>query len=180
VHVHVEVDVLDAALLLPMAASGAPRTIAQAHVSDVGEHEAAPLAARRQLAARRTAELKRQHLLLAARVADDVRAQLAVVSAVHACHLLLFEDGLAEEAVGGEGTLLASRRYIWAIVILRSAHFAILALVARIHRSAYSTPEGRGTCQHRSEIVADDAQGFSGLDDVRPPTPTASHSSIWP
>ena len=76
-HVDVQIDVLDAALRLPMLAAGVPRAVAQRHLLNPRQKEAAPLAAGRERRARLARKLKDQHLLLVARVSDDVRAQLA-------------------------------------------------------------------------------------------------------
>jgi hypothetical protein len=101
VDVDVEVDLRDAALLALVRTAFMPAPVAGAGVADIGELEAPPL---RELARALAAELPRQHDLLAILVgADDMGTQFAAMAAVAAGHLLLGEDGVAEEGVGGRG-----------------------------------------------------------------------------
>jgi hypothetical protein len=99
VNVDIEIDLADAGLFGPMRTAFMPAAIAGAGVPDIGKPQAAPL---RQLAAAAAGELPGQHNLFAGPVgADDVRTEFAGAAAIAADHLLLGEDGVAEEGVAG-------------------------------------------------------------------------------
>ena len=101
VDVDIEIDVADASLHRAVGSALVPEAIARASISDIGKFQTPPL---RQSAAAFSGELPRQHDLFTALVgADDVRAQFARASLIAADHLLLGEDGVAEEIVGGAG-----------------------------------------------------------------------------
>jgi len=101
VNVDVEIDRGHALLRRLVRAALVPPATACSGVSDVGEFQAPPL---RQLAAALSGELPRQHGFLASPVgANDVRTQFAMASVIGAEHLLLGEDGVAEEGVDGAG-----------------------------------------------------------------------------
>jgi hypothetical protein len=93
----------DTALLALVRAALMPAPVAGTGVADIGELETPPL---RQLATALAAELPRQHDFLAILAgADDMRTELTTIAAVDAGHLLLGEDGIAEEGVGRRGHL---------------------------------------------------------------------------
>ncbi len=74
-----------------------------AGVPDVGQSQAPPL---RQWARAFSGELPRQHDLFAAFVgADDMRTEFAGAAVIAALDLLLGEDGVAEEGIGGAWAL---------------------------------------------------------------------------
>src|SRR5882672_4366118 len=99
VDVDIEIDIADAGLRRLMRAALMPTALARACVADVRQLQAAPLRQRPRTLA---AELPGQHHLFAASVgADDVRAQFADAAVIAADDLLLAEDGVAEEGVGG-------------------------------------------------------------------------------
>jgi len=101
VNVDVEIDPGHALLRRLVRAALVPAAIACASVSDIGQFQASPL---RQLAAAFPAELPRQHGFLAVLVgADDVGTQFARAAVIDAGHLLLGEDRVAEQDVGGAG-----------------------------------------------------------------------------
>src|SRR5262249_59928906 len=77
-----------------------PRPIPQLHVADLGEPETAPLAAARQAGPAPAAKLKSQRLLLPLRMAEDDRAELTGIAAVHAQNLLSLVHGPLEQSVG--------------------------------------------------------------------------------
>src|SRR5882672_12340433 len=101
VDVDIEIDIADAGLRRLMRAALMPTALARACVADVRQLQAAPLWQRPRTLA---AELPGQHDLFAALVgADDVRAQFADAAVIAAHDLLLAEDGVAEEGIGGAG-----------------------------------------------------------------------------
>jgi hypothetical protein len=73
-------DDVDTGLSGRMAAAGVPGAGAQAHVFDLREVEAAPFAARRQARAALASKLVGESHLLTGSVAEDVRAEFAVVA----------------------------------------------------------------------------------------------------
>src|ERR1700732_347465 len=78
-----------------------------AGVPDVGQSQAPPL---RQWARAFSGELPRQHDFFAVLVgADDVRAEFARAAVIAAHDLLLGEDGVAEEGIGGAGHWISLR-----------------------------------------------------------------------
>src|SRR6478672_2902066 len=99
--VDIEIDRTDAGLLGAMRAALVPAAVAQAGIAHIGEPQAAPL---RQPARALAGELPGKDDLFAILVgADDVRAQFAETAVIAADHLLLGEDGVAEEDVGSAG-----------------------------------------------------------------------------
>ena len=99
--IDIEIDLADAGLRRAVGAAFMPAPIAGARFPDVGQFQTPPL---RQLAAAFAGKLPGQHDFFTALVgADDVRAQFARASLIAADHLLLGEDGVAEESVGGAG-----------------------------------------------------------------------------
>jgi hypothetical protein len=101
VNVDVEIDPDHAFLRRLVRTALIPPATTCPGVPDIGEFQTPPL---RQLAAAFSAKLPRQHGFLAVLVgADDVRTQFANASAIAADHLLLAEDGVAEEGIGGAG-----------------------------------------------------------------------------
>jgi hypothetical protein len=101
VNVDVEIDSDDAFLRRLVRAALMPTARTCPGVPDVGEFQAPPL---RQLAAAFAVKLPRQHGVLAVLVgADNMRTQFAMASAVSADHLLLAENGFAEEGIGRAG-----------------------------------------------------------------------------
>src|SRR5665213_3575415 len=104
VNVAVEIDPGHAFLRRLVRAALMPSAMPRPGVPDIGKFQAPPL---RQLAAALPAKLPRQHGFLAFLVgANDVRTQFANASAITADHLLLGEDGVAEEGVGGAGPVV--------------------------------------------------------------------------
>src|SRR5437879_13573968 len=100
-NIYIEIELADASLLGLVRATLVPAAIPRAGIPDIGQPQATPL---RQLAGTFTGKLPRQHDLFAAFVgADDVRAQFAMAAFIGADHLLLGEDGVAEELVSGAG-----------------------------------------------------------------------------
>ena len=96
-----------------------PPAFSRAGIFDVGEFETSPL---RQASAAFTGKLPGEHHFFTALVgADDVRTQFAMPSLIAADHLLLGEDGVAEEIVGGaqhrKMFLLCSRECAKAITL---------------------------------------------------------------
>lgn len=121
-NIDVEIDLGDAALRRQMRAAGLPRAFARASITNIGEPEAFPL--RHAAAVALAAELPREHHLVAGpAVADDVRAELAHLATIGASHLLLGENGVAEEGVGGgahcglpiilDSSVIRSYRNLW-------------------------------------------------------------------
>src|SRR5882672_1279388 len=99
VDVDIEIDIADAGLRRLMRAALMPTALARACVADVRQLQAAPLRQRPRTLA---AELPGQHDLFATLVgAEDVRAEFAEAAVIVADDLLLTEDGIAEEGVGG-------------------------------------------------------------------------------
>jgi hypothetical protein len=84
-----------------MAVPAPPWSFTQIDVADVFQIEAAPLAVPRQRRSRLPAELKGKELLLSVLVPKDLRTNLAIVTAVHAGHLLALQDGAMEQLEGG-------------------------------------------------------------------------------
>jgi hypothetical protein len=83
-----------------MAAPAPPWSFTQINVTDVFQIEAAPLAVARQRRSRLPTELKGKKLLLSVLVPKDMRTNLAIVTAVHAGHLLALQDGAMEQFEG--------------------------------------------------------------------------------
>jgi hypothetical protein len=99
VDVDIQIDRADAGLRRTMRAAFMPQAFSRAGILHVGEFETSPL---RQLAAALTGKLPGEHDRFTALVgADDVRTQFAMASLISADHLLLPEDRVAEEIVGG-------------------------------------------------------------------------------
>jgi hypothetical protein len=99
VNIDIEIDIAHAGLRRLMRAAFMPAAGAWARPADIGELQASPLRQRPRALA---AELPGQHDLFAAFIgADDVRAQFADATVIEADDLLLAEDGVAEEGVGG-------------------------------------------------------------------------------
>jgi hypothetical protein len=99
--IDIEIDIADAGLFGAVRATFMPAAATRAGVSDIGKPQTAPV---RQLARALAGELPRQHDFLAAFAgADDVRTQFAGAAVITAHDLLLREDGMAKEAVGGAG-----------------------------------------------------------------------------
>jgi hypothetical protein len=94
---------IDAGLSSCMAAAGVPGAVAQARVFDLGEVEAAPFASGRQARAALAAKLVGEGHLPTGRVAEDVRAEFAVVVLIGTDDLLAAEYRTAEELVSGAG-----------------------------------------------------------------------------
>jgi hypothetical protein len=98
VNVDIEIDLTDTTLLGLVRAAGMPASVARPDIAYAGKPEASPLRQRTRALA---GELPGQHDFLAAFAgADDVRAQFAMAALVAANHLLLAEDGVAEQGVG--------------------------------------------------------------------------------
>jgi hypothetical protein len=102
-----------------MRAAFMPPAFSRAGIFDVGEFETSPL---RQASAAFAGKLPGQHYFFTALVgADDVRTQFAMTSLIGADHLLLPEDGVAEEIVGGaqhrKMFLLCSKEYATGIAL---------------------------------------------------------------
>src|SRR6267154_4583019 len=99
VDIDIEIDLADAGLRRAVGAAFMPAAIAGARIADVDQSQTSPL---RQLAAAFAGKLPGQHDFFTALVgADDVRAQFAMASLIGADHLLLPQDRVAEEIVGG-------------------------------------------------------------------------------
>src|SRR4030088_32189 len=99
VDVDIQIDRADAGLCRTVRAAFMPAAFSRAGILHVGEFETSPL---RQLAAALAGKLPGEHDLFTALVgADDVRTQFAMAPLIAADHLLLPEDGVAEEIVGG-------------------------------------------------------------------------------
>jgi hypothetical protein len=62
--IYVEIDDLDAALVLAVAVSGMPRSVAETNIADLGEPETAPLTSRRQTLAALSTKLIGQRFFL--------------------------------------------------------------------------------------------------------------------
>src|SRR5690348_15631245 len=86
--IDVEIDDLDAGLRPRMAAAVAPPTLAELNVSHLVEVQAFPLAAARQAGLAAAGELKDECHLVAPGVAEDDRAQRALVTVIATEHLL--------------------------------------------------------------------------------------------
>src|SRR6202035_616235 len=100
-HVDIEIDRADAGLRRTMRDALVPRSGPRLRVPDIGEPQATPL---RQRTRTRAGELPGQRDLFTSLVgADDVRTELTVSAFIGAGHLLLAEDGIAEDRVGGGG-----------------------------------------------------------------------------
>ena len=82
VRVDIEVDLVDAALVLGMAVAGAPRPVAELGVGDFGEEQAFPVATRRQFGAALAGELKGESLLLSFLMTKDDRSEFARMAVV--------------------------------------------------------------------------------------------------
>jgi len=99
VDIDIQIDRADAVLRRTMRAAFMPPAFSHVGIFDVGEFETSPL---RQASAALTGKLPGEHDCFTALVgADDVRTQFAMTSLIAADHLLLPEDGVAEEIVGG-------------------------------------------------------------------------------
>src|SRR5436190_7920667 len=90
--VHIDVDDVDACLRSAVARSGMPRTISDSGILHVADREATPLASGRQARTALSCELEGENLLLPVLVAQHVRAELPVIAAISAGHLLASED----------------------------------------------------------------------------------------
>jgi hypothetical protein len=100
VDVDVEVHLGNAALLPAVQTASMPQAVASHDVAHLRNQQAAPFSATRQRLAAPTAELEGEKLLFADGVAEDMRAQLAVVAVIVAGDLLLGEDGFTDEPIG--------------------------------------------------------------------------------
>src|SRR5580704_18252495 len=115
--VDIEINLGDAFLLRLVRAARMPPAASCTGMAHISQFETTPL---RQLPAAFTGELPGQHDLFAVLVgSDDVRTQFATPAIIGAEHLLLAEDGVAKERVGGArhdahparaGVRMASRR----------------------------------------------------------------------
>jgi hypothetical protein len=108
VNVDVEVNVYNAFLFGPVRLALVPGPDTAARIPDIGKPKALPGASLRKLAlANLAGKLPRQQSFLALLVgAENKRTKLAMTPAIAANHLLLGEDGGAEEGVSGRGHLL--------------------------------------------------------------------------
>ena len=97
--VDVEVDLGHATLRHFMRTAFMPTAVMDTRVTNMGQPQASPL---RQFARAFSSELPSQHDLFAGFIgADDMWANFAVATFVAADHLLLAEDGVANECVCG-------------------------------------------------------------------------------
>jgi hypothetical protein len=88
IRVHIEIDDFDATLRLSVTIARMPGPVAELNVVDFGKKQATPLPTGRQAFRAFAAELIGQRLLLALRVAEDDRAELARIAVIGAENLL--------------------------------------------------------------------------------------------
>jgi hypothetical protein len=82
-----------------MTGTGKPRSLTEFDIADLRQPETTPLALRRQARLAPAAKLIGQRFLLPLRVAEDDRAKLARIAAVHADDLLMRTHCLLERGV---------------------------------------------------------------------------------
>src|SRR5690606_27571497 len=99
--IDVYVHLFDAGLPRLVASAGTPRAIITAGIVHLRQKETAPLALADRPRRAFSAELKGEHFLLSFRVAENVRADLAVPPAIDERHLLAPENGFAKDPVDG-------------------------------------------------------------------------------
>jgi hypothetical protein len=80
-----------------------PSAVTELDAVDLSQEETAPFTVGRQARGALAGELVGQHRLLPVRVAENVRAKLAIEALVKAGDLLSADDGIAEQLIDGAG-----------------------------------------------------------------------------